>query len=243
MSRLTWIAAMLSFTAFACESGPAPARKPAPIIVEMASAPPRDMQSHMAAHLDAASALQAAIAHGRLADARDIAAWFATHDMEAPHGWRGYVDEMRYAALRVRHASDLPTAGLELGRFARTCGHCHIVMGARPSFAPVALPDGGATEMARHQWAAARLWEGLVGPDDARWRDGAQVMTTVRFAIGDAVHDKPNADVIELGQQLHAQAREALATTSSAPRAKLYGEMMSTCASCHAIVRPQAVAR
>jgi hypothetical protein len=241
MRRRSSSAVVLVFAAGACETGSSPGRKPSSFIAESPPQPPADMRGHMAAHLDAAAALQAAIAQGRLGDAREVAAWFATHDMDVSHEWRPFLDEMRYAALRVRQARDLPTAGLELGRIARACGACHVAMGARPRFAPAPMPVGDPTQMVRHQWAAARLWEGLVGPDDARWRDGAHVMTTARFAIGASVHGKPNADVIELGEGLHAQAREALSTTGLAARAKLYGAMMDTCASCHAIVRPHAL--
>jgi cytochrome c556 len=205
-----------------------------------------DVHEHMAAHLDAASALQAAIAQGRLGDARDQAAWFATHDMEVPSQWQGYVDDMRGAALRIKAADDVARAGLELGRLGHACGSCHEAQQARVAQAHGPAPADGATldqQMARHTWAAVRLWQGIIGPTDELWVEGARVMATTRFDILGSTHDKPNAEVIELAERLHEQAQQASVQTEHAARAQLYGEMMATCASCHRITRPHPVAR
>lgn len=246
MRRTRWLAVGLALAACHCESGPAPARKPAVPILESVPAAAPGMRKHMAAHLDAAAGLQAAIAQGRLSDARDQAAWFATHDMDVPLEWRPYVDEMRYAALRIKGADDLATAGLSLGRLGRACGACHEAMSARPALAYAPPPADGNTldaQMERHQWAAARLWEGVIGPADRLWLEGARVMTTTRFDIARSVHEKPNADVLELAERLHEQAKQAITLTDAAARAQHYGEMLDTCASCHSIVRTRPVAR
>lgn len=200
----------------------------------------------MAAHLESAYALQAAIAQGRLADARDHAAWFATHDMRVPARWQGYVDDMRVAAVRIQAGDDVAAAGLQLGRLGHACGSCHEAQQARVAFAYVPPPPHGTTlevQMARHTWAAARLWQGVIGPADQLWLEGAHAMTTTPLDLVASMHGKPNVEVIELAERLQEQAQAATELTDHASRAQLYGEMMDTCASCHRIVRPHPVAR
>lgn len=204
------------------------------------------MRMHMAAHRDAAGELQAAIADGRLVDARELATWFATHEMEVLPDWRPYLEDMRTAALQIAHAGDLSTAGRHIGKLGGACSACHVAQGARLAFAPAAPPhDDGTLEsqMERHRWAAARLWEGLVGPADERWLEGARAMMTAPLDVAGSTHGKPNVEVVELGERLRDQARAAAELTSRSGRAQLYGEMMHTCASCHQIVRYAPVAR
>jgi hypothetical protein len=200
----------------------------------------------MAAHLAAAGRLQAAVADGRLADARDTARWFASHEMSMPPGGAANVEAMRVAARRIADATDVPTAGAHLGQFGRACASCHEANGASPAFPSGPAPAAGAgpdAQMRRHAWAAARLWEGLIGPADAQWRDGARVMAETPFDAARFVHEKPNVDVVEMAERLHEQATAAMALTDLDARATAYGELMETCASCHAIVRPNPIAR
>ncbi|HEY5924172.1 MAG TPA: hypothetical protein VIV11_20985 [Kofleriaceae bacterium] len=202
------------------------------------------MRKHMSAHFGAAVELQAAIVHGRLGEARDTARWFATHDMDVPVTWRPYVDEMRDSAMRITRARDVESAGVQIGRLGRACSACHEAQHARPAFAYTPAPLDDATleaQMVRHQWAAARLWEGLVGPADQLWDEGARVMATSQLDIAKSGHAKPNADVAELAERLREQTMQAIATTDRTARAALFGEMMGTCASCHSIVRPAPV--
>ncbi|HEX5061916.1 MAG TPA: hypothetical protein VFV99_21255 [Kofleriaceae bacterium] len=199
------------------------------------------MRAHMTVHLEEAAALQAAIARGWLVDARERARWFASHDMEAPPSWQPYLDDMRYAAMRIARARDVATAGAQIGLLGRACGACHEANAATPAFQYDPPPTDDATleaQMRRHQWAAARMWEGVVGPADAAWQDGARVMATTRLDVARTAHEKPNADVFELAERLRDQATQALTMTARDARARFYGEMMETCASCHSIVRP-----
>lgn len=215
-----------------------------PVVTTHAFAP--QLRAHMAEHLAAAGRLQVAVADGRLADARDTARWFASHEMTMPPGGAANVEAMRAAAHRIADATDVPTAGAHLGQFGRACAACHEANGARPAFSPAPPPAAGAgpdAQMRRHAWAAARLWEGLIGPADAQWRDGARVMAETPFDAARFVHEKPNVDVVELAERLHEQAAAATDLVDLGARATAYGELMETCASCHAIVRPNPIAR
>jgi cytochrome c556 len=237
MRRTSWI--VLALVAGSCESGPLPARPPAAPAKMSGTA----ARHHMAAHLEAATALQTAVAHGRLVDARAHASWFGTHAMGDE--WGEGVSELRDAAAQIEHARDVPAAAAQVGRLGRACGACHEANHAAPAFGRVVAPTDVETieaQMARHQWAAARLWEGLVGPADKLWIEGAQVMATARLDVAKLAHEKPNVEVIELAERLHDQATHASELTAQDARAAAYGAMLTTCAGCHVIVRPRPVA-
>lgn len=246
MMRTEWLAIAFAIAGCQHESGPAAAPKSASSSTASAQTAAVELRPHMAAHLEAATELQAAIADGRLSDARGRATWFAKHPMHAPAALRPYIDQMRDAAVRIERARDVAAAGLQLGRLGATCAACHVAQGATPGFAhepPPRQDDTLESQMALHEWAAARLWEGLIGPADELWQDGARAMVAARFDVAKSARAKPNTRVIELGERLHEQAREAVAITDRAARAQIYGQMMESCASCHAIVRPAPVAR
>jgi len=66
-------------------------------------------------------------------------------------------------------------------------------------------------------------------------------MATTRLDTARSAHEKPNVEVIELAERLRVQATEAITIGNGDARAALFGELMETCASCHAIVRPQPI--
>jgi len=84
--------------------------------------------------------------------------------------------------------------------------------------------------MARHRWAADRLWEGLVGGDDEPWRAGLAVLAATPIRWPELGERKGLARSL---QQLAEQAQKRQATDSIADRAQLYGEMLVTCTACH----------
>ncbi len=199
----------------------------------------------MTAHVDAITALQAAVVDGRLADARLHAEWLAEHEMAAPAQWRPYIDKMRDAAVRIAHASDVASAGAGLGELGHACASCHLAFDARLAFSYRTAPGDEHTladQMLRHRWAAARLWEGVFGPSDAQWNAGARVTSNLQLDLAATVHEAPNADVFAFGEQLREQGDRARTITAAGDRARFYGELMATCAGCHAIVRPSPVA-
>jgi hypothetical protein len=96
--------------------------------------------------------------------------------------------------------------------------------------APPVPPDEPTIEarMVRHRWAADRLWEGVVGNSNRAWREGLEVLVTAPLD-----DDSENA---RFARKLQRQAIEALAPSPGplVERGASYGEILVTCASCHA---------
>jgi len=198
------------------------------VLAGAATPPATRPKGHMAEHLQSARDMQQAIADGRLSKARELAAWFANHPLDEEQPWRRYALALRGAALRIEKAREIEAAGAELGGFGSACASCHVAASVTPTFTygppPRELDDSFGARMERHQWAAARLWEGLIGPSEHEWLEGATVLATVG-----------------IGERMQEQAREAQTLHGPSERAQLYGRMMSTCAECHQRVRPYPV--
>ena len=80
--------------------------------------------------------------------------------------------------------------------------------------------------MARHLWAAARLWEGLIGGVDDAWSQGLDVLAATPLPAAEL-----GAAREPLGKQLQKIAAGARKGTSD--HAVVYGELLTTCAGCH----------
>ena len=196
-------------------------------------------QAHMYAHFDRAGEVHDALVRGDLDRAKVAAAWIANH-----HEPRG-LDQMppehlaameRYATevSQSYHLEEAATAAAHLGR---TCGDCHKEEGIDPRFLVGTAPPGGEgprAEMARHVWAAERMWEGLVGPGDYAWRSGAHALTEGWLNIQELTTDPQDRErVHELIRQVYSLGGRAEATSDSHERADLYGEFLNTCTECH----------
>ena len=229
----SWFAIGLGVVA--CESAPrSQVEEPASPVV----------QAHAKTHVDAAADLERAIVQGRLADAHDVGGWFVAHPMTDHGGWQNYLDELRSAASNIERANDLATAGVELGRMGRACGGCHQAAGVHVASTGATVPDDVsslAAQMQRHEWAAGRLWEGVSGPIDRAWIDGANTMLATPCDVIGKLTGKPSLEVFELAERLHDQADHARALVDLDARANHFGELMQTCAGCHGILRPRPV--
>jgi hypothetical protein len=89
--------------------------------------------------------------------------------------------------------------------------------------------------MQRHQWAAERLWDGLVVPSDEAWQAGALALSEAPLAPQELTPGKsPVPKVGEMEQMVHALARQALDADRAEVRAHVYGQVLAACAACHA---------
>jgi len=94
-----------------------------------------------------------------------------------------------------------------------------------------ALPDEGdgiGPRMHRHQRAVARMWDGLVVPSDAAWKVGARVLADAPMEPERSVET-----MATLAASVHQLAVKAHTLTTGEERSLLYGELITTCATCH----------
>lgn len=198
----------------------------------------------MRRHFAAISELQRAIARGHLDEAKELASWIANHAEVPQQGWEKFLDELHASAQQVADAKDLPTAASLAARLGRACSNCHEARDAIVTFAWEPPPEEGPAlpaQMKRHQWAAARLWDGLVGPSDQLWSEGAAVLATTQLDTAQAAGSAGRGDVAALAANVRALAGRAAKVEDHDARAQLYGELLSTCAGCHQLVRPKPV--
>jgi cytochrome c553 len=187
---------------------------------------------HMQRHFDDLRRVERLLIAGKLEDAKSLA-FLLSRPARDPglEAWAGASARVADAALALAGAASLPAACRLEPRVAAACADCHRSTGALLAFdrVPPAPPDDPelCARMARHQWAADRLWEGLVGPSDRAWSAGLEV-----FAAAPLPSASDSA-----GVRLQGLARAALAALprdTPADRAKAYGEMLVTCTACHA---------
>jgi len=201
---------------------------------------PREvLQAHMKDHFFKATEMQLAVINGDLAAVREPARWMAEHANSAamPPEWRSHAEAMRKWARQAEDAQDIETAARATAGMGAECGNCHQDLGAEVSFAdPEPLPQGddAATHMQRHAWASGRMWEGLVAPSGAIWDEGAEVLGEAPLAPADLPVDLDVlAEVSEMEGAVHAMGAESVGLSGQAARARVYGEFLATCASCH----------
>jgi hypothetical protein len=79
------------------------------------------------------------------------------------------------------------------------------------------------------------MWEGLIGPSDAAWNSGAQLLAESSGYVNQmgAVSVTRARDVENLAGQLRALGQRGRAVTSQNDRAAVYGEVLATCNGCH----------
>ena len=201
-----------------------------------------EVVAHMHEHLTRITTIKAHIIMGKLDGLREPATWLAQHDSVngLPTNFEPYIEVMRNYARRVVNAPDLNAAAASVSDMAETCGNCHLVNEIQLEFRFDQMPAEWAdtvTHMQRHQWAADRLWEGLIGPSDVAWSRGIDMLVDVPLHASDVVDEwtegTDTAMFDEIANDLHELGAQGAAARSSNARGKLYGEILSLCAACH----------
>ena len=183
-----------------------------------------------------------ALIAGDLARARDEARALEHHDYgnAFPADWKHYVEQMKQRAQGIVVAAGIDDAAQQLATLGLACGDCHYQSNAGPD-APRAPPvpwqdppDTLTARMDRHYTGVEQLWLGLVQPSEDAWRDGTVTLTRTPLVAprtqGDAIPAGEHAKV----EHVRELARRARAATSHEERAHVYGELIATCADCHA---------
>jgi hypothetical protein len=200
---------------------------------------PAMVRFHMQRHFDDLRAIERRLISGELAEARALA-----HLLTRPAGdpglaaWDPEVRRVTDAALALAAAPSLDEACRREPRVSAACAGCHLRTQAGPVFPPPPpLPLDRPTRdarMARHLWATDRLWEAMVGGSEPAWRNGLAVLAGTPLPVTDG-------DASRLARRLQSLARNELSpATAAADRATAYGELLVTCAGCHARVRSAA---
>ena len=144
---------------------------------------------------------------------------------------------MRSAARAVLKATDVAVAATATSEMANACGNCHVANGVSDQFPWSNEPEyetGNLAHMQRHQWAADRMWEGLIGPSEDAWYMGAKLLMEGSLSPQKLNTEDDSANTIrDLARRVHALAANATREYEAAGKAEVYAEFLATCAACH----------
>ena len=217
---------------------PPPDQPPSPVRMQN----PSTVMFQMHRHYDDLREVERLLVSGKLHEGR-TRAYLLTRPASDP-GLRPYaieIDRLVDAARQLVAAPDLDTALRREANVALACAECHARSRQTVLFPPPpALPADAPTtaaRMARHQWAVDRLWEGLVAGSAQPWRAGLDVLAVTPLPYS------PGTLAPKLGRRLQQRARDAIEQLEAQretlqSRARLYGEMLVTCAGCHSTQGP-----
>lgn len=198
----------------------------------------RAARERMHDRFEASERMQHALALGQLDRARQEAELLnSLEEPDAVPEWRSYIDNVRAAAREVAAAKTTTAAARSTAILGRRCARCHEAGNTRITFAklPADAPDASLrAQMASHSWAAARMWEGLIGPDDARWLLGARKLAAAKVAI---TAESGSLGIADDASRMRLLGERAIKATNRDDRTTLYGDLLATCAHCHAVIR------
>jgi len=198
---------------------------------------------NMHEYLGRISTIKSSIIAGRLEGVRDPAIWIADHETTAglPADFEPFIAQMKTHARHVIEAKDLISAAESVSKMAKTCGACHEVNGIELEFGYDQTPredvEDVITHMQRHQWAADRLWDGLIGPSDSAWNRGADMLIDVPLASDDVTTaTEHHAEIGSITRRIHTLGGIGAGAVTADERSKLYGEVIGLCADCHVLL-------
>jgi len=225
--------------ALACGGSEKPSDKPR--VNEGVKTQEPSLRERMHAHFVNLSHAQAAIIEGRLHAAQKAAraVWPEARPTELPADWQPYIESVKSGIHLIESTTELETAAMAVSAIGRACGDCHQAFGIstidpqdqRTDPPPESLGD----YMRLHQWAADRLWEGLIGPSEEAWLAGAQALHAAKLdaaKIPETIMVKPGMK--QLLQRVHDVTDAASQPGLAGPEKQhLYGEFLGSCARCH----------
>jgi mono/diheme cytochrome c family protein len=200
------------------------------------SAPAAAPSKHgvMALQYEQAHAMKLAVIGGDLDRFRLAAKQLAEQPLpaDAPKDWQQDLSRMQLAARVGVGAVDVQAAATALSRLGQTCADCHTKRGGPklPALDPPSEKASVAAHMARHQWAADTMWDGLIGPSEQAWVKGADAMAVAPLHRDTVAPQTPGLD--DIARSVHQKANEARRVPSQG-RASAYAALLATCATCH----------
>ncbi len=204
-----------------------PAEAPSPEAPEALAPRQEGRLQAMHRHLGQVEALHLAVVEARLDDARQKARALSepTEIADMPDAWRPYLQNMRDSASRASGRWSRDDAARTVAEVGRQCGACHAFVGGGPK---VEVPGTTLSGTRAHAEASRGLWTALVaGEPDAFKRSALALqnaeLTGVRRADANRFRELATRGT-------HATSRAIMADT--------YGELLATCAPCHARMKP-----
>lgn len=244
----------LTFGSAACGGGqpPEPARssgaeltadKPA---AGPANEPDPELRAHMQRSFSAAVTARDALIDGDLPGAIRAGDTLANMDYARvmPPDWMQWVGRMQERARELGIAPNLGTAAQELAQLALVCGDCHDQhRAAKARVAEPPHPRSDPSEhiedqMLRHQVGAEQMWDGLVFASEDAFRSGTLSLTRAAFTAPEHADEAVDPAFAARIEEVRALARQAGAATTFEERGRVYGELITRCATCHYLSRP-----
>lgn len=191
---------------------------------------------HMRDHYDMLRAIEHLVIRDDLYDVKVIARSIGDGlDEPGLERWKSQVGFARANARELASAPSNDEACWRTARLAATCANCHIDAHVDNIFSspPPKPPDGTALDarMARHVWAADRLFDGVIGGANDSWRSGLDVLAETPPPF--SVLDTDRVALAARLQDLADQTRKHAAKDDFAARAHAFGEILVTCSACH----------
>jgi mono/diheme cytochrome c family protein len=207
-------------------------------VVVPATAQDADIVKHMHDKHEAMIAIQSAIIAGSLDGTRESATSLLEHEEPAglPPAGAEFTAAVRVAAQGVLDADSLVAAAEAASQMGLACGRCHQASGVTVEFDDVKQPSDKEKEkphMQRHQWAADRMWEGLIGPSSVAWSRGANLLFESPIKPDVLAQHGGGDEIVGMSRRIHQLAANATAVSAPEEQAEIYAEFIANCGSCH----------
>ena len=189
---------------------------------------------HMHENFGLVRAIERLLLRGKLEETRSLARSIAiAPDEPGLAAWAKQTMRVRERAAELANAKTLDEGFVAESKLAIECASCHVATAVTPEFASPSEPppdqDTIAARMARHLWAADRLWEGMIGPADDSWRAGLVILAQPPLAATEMSDARGR-----FARQLQRVAETARKSTSTdKERAATYAQLLTQCAACH----------
>jgi len=203
-----------------------------------AEAEPPSLTEQMMVHYGRVVLIRDAVTEADLPKAREHAAAFDAQPVaeELTGEPLALLGQMRMKAKEVAAAPTVESAADGVARMAEACGNCHTTMAAVPNIPdpPAAMSEGDtAGHMGLHLWAADRMWEALIMPDEQRWIRAADAMAQDPLVVTGPDEQAESVAMLQgLAKQTHELAKKARDSTAE-DRAMYYSKFLASCGNCH----------
>ena len=159
---------------------------------------------------------------------------------DAPAAWIPFLAAVHDGARQVEIAPNTESATHAAATMGQRCAECHTALNVSVRF-PVRPPPPQsprlASQMLDHQWAAALMWDGLIGPSPELWARGAKALETVPMNVVARAVTPTYQGAGDDPARVRALAARAASMTTTPERGALFGDLLDVCAHCHATLR------